>query len=307
MNNQEILAKANLIIKAFEAFRMPAQPNDEFISIGKQKLAEKMMPFIAADAPIQFTMLGYPMKSSNDRDKVIGKLPDLAEQVSLQNFATFNEEIKKVHAKGVNINIISDGFVFNDLLDIEDNTVSAYEEMTRDYGKIAPINFMKLQDFYNNDMSLASMRGTLMEQFGITDVELERRIMFDPDVNYLYRGMIKFMTEELANRNYPSGNQLQKAAKKLARAMMFRNEAYSTLVKDNFSSYIRLSMHPSVNNGAKYSFQMIPSPKAWTSPWHCALLVYNDGSIGTVHKKDAIAEGHELVMQDGRPLYFHER
>lgn len=128
----------------------------------------------------------------------------------------------------------------------------------------------------------------------------------DPDVNLLYRGMIKFMTGDLAIKDFPSNSQLQKQAKITAREMMFRNEAYSKLVSSEFSSHIRLSMHPSANNGSKYSFQLIPSPKAWTSPWHCALLVNADGQYETIHRKEAMAAGHEIVFKDGQPYYFKQ-
>lgn len=85
--------------------------------------------------------------------------------------------------------------------------------------------------------------------------------------------------------------------------MMLRNEAYSKLIATEFSDSIRLSMHPSVNNGTKFSFQLIPSPKAWTSPWHCALLL-DRGEMVTIHKKDAEAHGFTLVSKDGRPHHY---
>jgi pyoverdine/dityrosine biosynthesis protein Dit1 len=127
--------------------------------------------------------------------------------------------------------------------------------------------------------------------------------LMDADVNSLYRGMIKFMTEDLAMKNFASNTQLQKQAKITAKEMMFRNEAYSSLIRNEFPDNIRLSMHPSVNNGTKFSFQLIPSKNAWTSPWHCALLV-NNGEYETIHRKDAIAAGYELVSKDGRPSHF---
>jgi pyoverdine/dityrosine biosynthesis protein Dit1 len=189
---------------------------------------------------------------------------------------------------------------------VEDRTVRAYEEVVVDMSKGAPIKFLKLMDFYDNKIPVSSMRNKVMDSFGISPEELERRILLDPDVNILYRGMIKFMTEDLANRNFPSKTQLQKEAKILARNMMFRNESYSKLVQTEFKDSIRLSMHPSINNGTKYSFQLIPSPKAFTSPWHCALLLDNENQYATIHRKDAEAAGYELIYKDGQPYYFQQ-
>lgn len=53
--------------------------------------------------------------------------------------------------------------------------------------------------------------------------------------------MIRFMEEELANREHASKSQLHKAAKKLAKQMMFANESYSGLVAKEFAHAIRLS------------------------------------------------------------------
>ncbi len=183
--------------------------------------------------------------------------------------------------------------------------MDAYADETQGMSGDAPVSFMGLRDFYPG-MELNVAREKVMSHFGITDVELERRVLFDPNVNALYRGMIRFMEEELAFKPFPSRNQLHKTAKRLARDMMFRNEAYSTLVASTFGSRVRLSMHPSTNNG-KYSFRLIPGCKSWTSPWHCALLVKQDGECDrytTIHKKDAESAGYRLVEQNGRPYYY---
>lgn len=296
----------NSILNVFDPFRMALTPIDQYETKGKSILAEKLQPFVDKNIPIDFVMLGFPFKSMNVRDKVIGTLPDLGELLTLQNFATFNNEIKKIYAPGVTMNIVSDGYIFNDIMDVSDNTVSDYKEISSQYGKDvdAPMKWYDIKDFYNQQSSLDSMREKTMQSFGISEVELERRILFDEDVNFLYRGMIKFMTGDLAIRDFASGNQLHKASKKMAKEMMLRNEAFSALVRTEFSSSIRLSMHPSINNGVKYSFQLIPSKKAWTSPWHCAVLLDEENEFATIHRKDAEQKGYELVFRDGRPFNY---
>lgn len=298
--------KTDLLLSAFENFRMAPTPIDEFEQTGKSVLASKMQHFIDQSQPIEFVMLGYPMKSTNNRDKVLGKVPDMAEEVSILNFRRFNTEFKKIYQPGVKVTIVSDGFVFNDLLGEPDNIVHEYKERVIDMAKNSPLEVLELKDFWKRSFTMTMARNSLMESFGIDESEMQRRILMDPDVNFLYRGMIKFMEEELAIKEFASGNQLHKAAKNLTRQMMLRNEAYSMLVKNEFPNSIRLSMHPSVNNGAKYSFQMIPSKKAWTSPWHSALLVTADGSYATVHRKDAIEAGYELCYKNGKPYNFIE-
>lgn len=60
------MTTVNKILDVFQSFRMPALPIDQYQQVGKTILAEKMSPFVSAQRPIDFVMLGYPMKSPND-------------------------------------------------------------------------------------------------------------------------------------------------------------------------------------------------------------------------------------------------
>ncbi len=290
----------NKILDIFQTYRMAPTKDDVYETQGKQILAEKMEIYVSQNKTIPFVMLGFPFKSTNSRDKVLGKLPDYAEELTLKNFAKFNEDVKMVYEPGIEINMVSDGFVFNDLLGATDRDVEIYKEISMDMGKVASVKWFDLKDFYGT--SLNTGREKVISHFGITPEKLANDILNNPDVNYLYRGMIRFMEEELAIKDFPSRNQLQKAAKKLTREMMFRNEAYSNLVRKEFSSHIRLSMHPSVNNGAKYSINLI-NGRSHYSAWHSVVLEDEDGFM-TMHKKDAIEAGHELMYKNNQPFYF---
>lgn len=299
-----MLMTAHKVMRIFEEFRMAPSANDQFEIIGKAKLLERFLPFMVLHQPIKFSIMGFPMKSPNDRDKVLGVLPDLAEKATLDNFAEFNRRVKEVYAPGITLAIVSDGYAFSDLMQVSDKVVEQYQDVLMDWSKDLPFNWYNIKDFFGKDLSVDAMRKKLMTQFGISHEELTRRILMDADVNTLYRGMIKFMNLDLAIRDYSSNSQLQKNAKITAREMMFRNEAYSALVQSELGNHIRLSMHPSINNGVKYSFQLINSPKAWTSAWHCAVAIGDDGLLETIHKKDAVAAGYELVYENGQPFYF---
>lgn len=304
--NAQIQLTIAAILTVFENFRMAPTAIDQYESVGKSVLTDRIMSFVLLNQPIKFSLLGFPMKSPNYRDKVIGQVPDLAEKVALENFATFNNAIKTVYSPGVDIAIISDGLIFSDVMEVSDNTVFQYEEAAIDMARVAPIRWYNMMDFYNHSMRLPEMRQKVMDQFGITPEVLEYRIRTDANVNELYKGMIKFMHGDWAIKDYPSGNQLHKKAKAVAREMMFRNEAYSALIRENFADHIRLSMHNSTNDGTKFSFKLIPGTpdKIWTSPWHCALLIDEVGDYVTIHRGAAIAAGHALMHENGKPFYF---
>lgn len=294
----------NQILNIFQGFRMAPTPLDQYESKGKEILRNKIAGYVSDNKPLRFVMLGFPFKSTNHRDKVLGSDTDLGEDLTIKNFALFNQQIQTSYKPGIVLNMVSDGFVFNDILGVSPAEVEAYKEQSMDLTTThqAPVQWFDLRDFYRTTLSHG--REQLTEHFGITPEKLEHEILFNPDVNFLYRGMIRFMEEELAPQNHPSRNQLQKAAKKLTREMMFRNEAYSNLVKEDFKDCIRLSMHPSVNSGAKYSFQLIPGARH--SAWHSSIALYNDGRIETIHRKDAEQKGMKLVYKNNKPYNFTE-
>lgn len=295
----------NLILEKFETFRQPATNIDQYEQIGKQLLAERIDPIVERNKPIKFAMLGFPFKSTNQRDKVLSPYPDMGEQLTLKNFTRMNNEIKKVYSPGMVLSILSDGFVFNDLWNIPDAVAAEYLDISTQMGyeNSSPVDWYNLSDFYTKRCRLSNMRDKMQEQFGISEEELQRRIMFDQDVNYTYRGMIMFISEEFATNIFDSGKAKERAIKSLVRRVMLRNEAFDNMVRHVFKDHIRLSMHKSVNNGKKYSINLIDSPYARHSAWHSAVVFDHDKTM-TMHKKDAIEQGYELVTVDGQPFYF---
>lgn len=295
----------NSILSKFDLFRQPATNIDQYESVGKVLLSQRIDEMVLMGKPIRFAMLGFPFKSTNLRDKVLSQYPDLGEQLTLKHFAEMNQAISEVYAPGMKLSVLSDGYIFNDLLNVRDEVAAEYLDISKDFGldQRAPVEWFNLADFYSEKWNFAKLRSKMEDQFGITEDQLQYRIMYDQDVNFLYRGMIKFMSEELADKDFPTNSQRQKEAKRLVRRMMLRNEAYDNMVRHIFKDHIRLSMHPSVNNGKKYSIKLIDSPYAKHSAWHSAIVL--DGpDVITMHKRDAIEKGYEIVDVDGQPFYF---
>lgn len=298
--------KSEQIIEVFQSFKMAPGPDDAFAEKGYAAMVRKMAPHIACNLPVKFSMLGYPFKSMNTRDIALGPLPDLGEQLSLQQFGRFVSAIKDVYPAGAEISIISDGHAFNDVYGTPDREVHEYAERCKDMSKHLPINWYDMFSFYPKSMTAQSIREAIMSEYGIAAEELEKRILYDVNVNHVYRSIMRFMREGLEIKPFSSSTQRQKQAKIMARELMFRNEAYSKLIQTNFSDHVRLSMHQSNNDGTKYSFQLIPSPDARLSPWMSAVLLRKYAGPTTIHRKDAEEAGHELVYQNGQPFYFQE-
>lgn len=280
---------ASQIVGLFEGFKMKSYSDaDQWDTTGKNVMTQKVESAVSKNKPVEFVMLGYPFKSTNTMTKVLGVTPDRNEKESIERIGNFTGLIEKIYEPGARFNIASDGYVFNDLLDVKDYTVEEYKELCLAMKTSEAFNILDMKDFYP---SLATGREKVMNQFGITDEELEQKILFDINVNWLYRGMIRFMEEEMMMKDFPSRNQRHIAAKKLTKQMMLRNEAWSNLVNHEFSGSIRLSMHQTINDGRKFSFDLIEGARH--SPWH-SVLVDDGQSITTMHKKDAIASGYIL-------------
>jgi pyoverdine/dityrosine biosynthesis protein Dit1 len=62
---------------------------------------------------IPMALPGFPFKSPNSKSKVLGKLPDRAEELSLAHLNGLCLAIKEVYPPGAELTIISDGLTYN--------------------------------------------------------------------------------------------------------------------------------------------------------------------------------------------------
>ena len=69
--------------------------------------------FIVAGTQVEMALPAFPFKSANKIEKVLGTLPDKAEELALQRLNTMCVRIGDVYAPGAKLTIISDGLVYN--------------------------------------------------------------------------------------------------------------------------------------------------------------------------------------------------
>lgn len=292
------------VLTVFERHRLPDSNISRWHDGGREALAAKLGQFVNAGKRIDFLMLGYPFKSPNHIHKTLGPRPDMAEEVSIRHFADFGDDIRAVYTPGMHLTILSDGYMFNDVFGVTSYDTDLYHDevlgMVRDIK--APVELLTLADLYPKLCTSLAV-DEMIRHFGLDEAEVERRILFDPNVNWLYRAFIRFMEEELMNRTFSSKNARHVAAKRLARVMMTRNECYSNYAEKEMSLNIRLSMHATTND-KKWGIQLVPGSCAKHSPWHCALVVGRDSGFATMHKIDAENAGYQLVYKANQPYYY---
>lgn len=79
---------------------------DMYREEGREALKRKVGMFVSNGMPVDFVLPGFPCKSPNTKDKVLGELPDKAEEVAIDNIDRIVQEIQDVYPTGANFNVI---------------------------------------------------------------------------------------------------------------------------------------------------------------------------------------------------------
>lgn len=69
--------------------------------------------FIMTESRLEMCLPAFPFKSANKVYKVLGALPDKAEELALERLNTLCTRIKAIYKPGARITIISDGTTYN--------------------------------------------------------------------------------------------------------------------------------------------------------------------------------------------------
>jgi pyoverdine/dityrosine biosynthesis protein Dit1 len=137
--------------------------------------------FTARGAPLELVLPSFPAKAPSAA-KVLGRLPDKAEEVALRSVAAFCDAIAAIYPPGARFTICSDGRVFGDLVGVSDADVSEYTRHLRamiDGLGLRPISVYTLDDAYPDldpDLDLDCMRARLIEDHGIPVEEVRTQV-----------------------------------------------------------------------------------------------------------------------------------
>lgn len=69
--------------------------------------------YVSAGVSVQACLPAFPFKSANKIYKVLGSLPDKAEELALERLNSMCTHIQKIYEPGAEIVIISDGITYN--------------------------------------------------------------------------------------------------------------------------------------------------------------------------------------------------
>lgn len=268
----------------------------------------KVRRFLRTGEPVRFLLPAFPAKSPSPR-KVLGTRPDRAEDVALEYLAGVCREIAEVHPPGARILICSDGRVFNDLVGVRDEDVTAYgREIARRSAERYPGLFetFSLEDLFDAP-EFAGMREQLAAHYAEPLESLEARAEQFPHHRAMFNGIHRFLVEEYPERDATlSKTKIRERCRPLAYQVIQRSDAWSRLIAECFPTALRLSIHPQDPHGEKIGIRLADAEDAWITPWHGVALRRPDGTFTLVKRSDAEnLPGARLVhTPDGRPDYY---
>lgn len=275
---------------------------------------KKILSAVHNQKPITFILPAFPGKSPNV-NKVLGPLPDMAEELALKFLNQLCEQIKTMYPSGAHIILCSDGRVFSDVVGMREGDVTNYQtELSR---KICELNLKNLSTFNLDDLSLNNnfnvLREKLLKNFGKSISSIKDRILEgskpnaiseDQDLYKLYLGITRFLVEDSI---YPgqtkSRSSIQKESKMKSLEVIQRSNAWSELISNRFPEAVRLSIHPQSCGSQKLGIRLIAN-ESWMTPWH-GVALKTDNGFKLVKRKEAEGLGAELVLSaDGRPSHY---
>ena len=100
----DIIGRYQVYDKAFE-LNLDSRYKNTFMPL--------LVRMIRLRSCIELVLPAFPFKSPNSQDKVLGTLPDKAEEVSLALLQGMCDAIKGMYEPGAQLTIVSDGIVYN--------------------------------------------------------------------------------------------------------------------------------------------------------------------------------------------------
>jgi len=260
--------------------------------------------FIEQQKPIVFVLPAFPAKSPNPR-KVLGSLPDLAEQMALRFLHSLGQQIARIYAPGARIIICSTGRVLGDLVSVPDEAVTAYgqelESLMQGLGGSALELFSLEHALHGN---FEKMRGRLTARYADPLEQVRERALQEPRIRALFNGLHRLLLEdEGALHPERSPTKALVRSKELACRILQRTTAWSRIIEERYPEAVRLSVYPQEAHAEQLGLSLVRTQDPWLTPWHGVLL--EQGEVLTlVRRHEAERLNASLVWRDERPSHF---
>jgi len=258
--------------------------------------------FVRAGAPIELVLPAFPAKSPNQK-KVLGTLPDLAEERALERLSELLDELTEIWAPGARLTICSDGHVFADAVGVKDEDVDAYKKALLATIEDRRIGWFDLATAFGDDAPEA-LRARLMKTYAESEASLRARAEGSRSLAAQIDGIHRFLYEdEIVLHPEHTKSQAKKRTRARAYEVVRRSEAWGSLVGAVFPAALRLSIHPQPDPSIKIGVNLLGVRDPWLTPWHGVAVVGRDGT-SLMHREEAEHAGARVVLDRGRPSHL---
>ena len=265
--------------------------------------------FVGAGLPVHFVLPAFPAKSPN-LEKVLGKCPDKAEELSLAFLDRLCEEIRAIYPPAARITICSDGMVFSDLVGVTDADVTNYgREIAAMIDRLGftSLETFHMQDLYDEVRSGDEMREWLCRHYADANQAIRERLHSNPEQQALFNGIQRFLFEDrVVLEKDKSRTRVREECKERTYEVVRRSDAWGRLVADCFPAALRLSIHPQPHHSEKIGILLGASRDVWLTPWHAVALKEN-GAFRLIKRREAEELGAVVVSEDGEAAYMELR
>lgn len=266
----------------------------------------RVLRFVSANEPIHFLLPAFPAKSPNPK-KVLGRLPDMAEELALTFLDQLCAEIRELYSPGARITICSDGRVFSDLVGITDQDVTDYGlemENLRDRIATTSLEWFRMEDLFETSEHTV-MREQLVRHYAEPLAAIRKRVNDHEQHRLLFNGIQRFLFEDrVALETEKSRTQVRNECKDRTHLVMQRSDAWGRLLIDCFPGALRLSIHPQIPHAEKIGIRLGKASDAWITPWH-GVAVERGGDFQLMRRSEAEEMGAEIENRFGRPSHLH--
>ncbi len=280
-----------------------ASPTPDEQSIALQ--LPKLHYYISQGWPVHLILPAFPAKSPN-RQKVLGTLPDLGEEIALTFLQGLCDDIRQVYAPGARLSICADGRVFADLVQVSDGDVSAYNDALRALIQrlgTTDLDIVNLEDLLTTP-SFDAARAWIVAQYGEPLAELKARVRDTDHARAMFNGIHRFVAEDgQALAPEKSRSRVKEESKEVAYEVIQRSNAWTRLLAQEFPHALRLSIHPQHPHSDKIGLRITRAADDWLTPWHGVVLLRANDYV-LLKRYQAEELGAELVEKDGRPSHF---
>jgi pyoverdine/dityrosine biosynthesis protein Dit1 len=83
------------------------------LEVGASNFLDVIARYVSSQTKVEACLPAFPFKSANKAYKVLGCLPDKAEELALNRLDMMCRRIKEIYPPGAQVTIISDGITYN--------------------------------------------------------------------------------------------------------------------------------------------------------------------------------------------------